>query len=136
MKLDLSSLQKAIASLDEALKAHSVEPKNKFILDSCIQRFEYTYELCWKMLKRYLDTTEANPGDIDSMSFPDLIRTGSEKGLLLNGWDKWKSYREARSITSHTYDEKKAAQVFAEIPGFLKEAEYLFQQIHQRQTGR
>lgn len=45
MKLDLSSLKKAVASLDEALKAHDREPRNKFIIDSCIQRFEYTYEL-------------------------------------------------------------------------------------------
>lgn len=88
------------------------------------------------MLKRYLEMTEASPAEIDGMSFPDLIRTGSEKGLLLHGWDRWKSYREARRITSHTYDEKKAAQVFAEVPGFLKEAEYILQQISQRQSSR
>jgi hypothetical protein len=34
--------------------------------NSVIQCFEFTYELSWKMLKRYLEETEANPSEIDT----------------------------------------------------------------------
>ena len=44
--LDLSSLTKALESLDVAL----AKDKDEFIRDSVIQRFEFTYELSWKFL--------------------------------------------------------------------------------------
>lgn len=128
MKLDLTSFINAINSLEEALQEHS-RNQNSFIRDACIQRFEYTYELSWKMLKRFLEITSANPGDIDEMSFQNLIRSGSERGLLLNGWDIWANYRKARSTTSHVYNEIKANEVFAEIPSFLNEAKYLLKKL-------
>lgn len=133
MKLDITSFERAIASLKEALDAHAVEPQNRFILDSCIHRFEYTYEISWKMLKRFIEATEASPGEVDAMSFADLIRTGSEKGLLKNGWDAWKKYREARAATSHSYNEKKALEVFAQIPAFYEDALFLLSEIRKRQ---
>jgi nucleotidyltransferase substrate binding protein (TIGR01987 family) len=124
MQLDLTSFNKAINSLTEVLDEYK-KNSNVFMRDACIQRFEYTYELAWKMLKRYLEITSANPAELDEMSFQNLIRTGSEKGLLLHGWDKWSSYRKARSTTSHVYDEKKAEEVFATIPGFLEDVKFL-----------
>ncbi|MEY3125209.1 MAG: hypothetical protein RLZZ573_1729 [Pseudomonadota bacterium] len=33
--------------------------------NSVIHCFEFTYELSWKMLKRYLEATEASPADLD-----------------------------------------------------------------------
>ena len=124
-KLDLSALQHALITLREAVDSRKIEPHNTFIRDAMIQRFEYTYELAHKMLKRYLELSEPNSETIDLMSFPELIRTASERGLLLNGWDHWKQYRDARNITSHTYNENKAIQVCLAIPLFLEEAEHL-----------
>lgn len=131
-KLDLSALNKALISLDEALNELKRQPDNKFIRDATIQRFEYTYELSHKMLRRYLEMSEANPGEIDQMSFPTLIRTGSEKKLLLHGWDVWTSYRDARNMTSHVYDEKKAVQVVKIIPDFYQDAAHLFATLERR----
>lgn len=131
-KLDLSSLEKSVASLAEAVVAYQATPTNKFIRDASIQRFEYTYELAHKMLKRYLEISEPNAEEIDQMAFPTLIRTASERGLLLNGWDIWKTYREARNITSHTYDENKAIQVCEVIPAFLEETKYLLAKLKER----
>lgn len=125
MSLDLSSLEKAIAALEEVLAARKAEPGNGFILDSCIQRFEFTYELCWKMLRRHLENTEPAAQPVDAMEFPDLIRTGSERGLLRSGWDRWKVWREARNATSHTYDSTKAQKVAAVVPEFFEEARFL-----------
>jgi len=130
--LDVSSLEQAIASLDEAVTAHRQQETNNFIRDAAIQRFEYTYELSHKMLKRYLEMTEPSAEIIDQMPFPDLIRTASERGLLSKGWDVWKDYRHARNATSHTYNEKKAKEVYAVIPEFLKETNHLLAELKER----
>jgi nucleotidyltransferase substrate binding protein (TIGR01987 family) len=131
MKLDLSSFSKAILSLQESLDEYAIN-KNNFIRDACIQRFEYTYELAWKMLKRHLELVSPNPAELDEMSFQNMIRTGSEKGLLLHGWDTWAAYRKARSTTSHVYNENKAQEVFVQIPEFLKDAKFLLSALQSK----
>ncbi len=133
MRLDLSALKKAVAALEEVLAARKVEIGNGFILDACIQRFEFTYELCWKMLRRHLENTEAAAESIDAMSFPELIRMGSERGLLRSGWDRWKIWREARNATSHTYDVVKAQKVAEVVPDFFEEARFLLEALARAQ---
>lgn len=142
MKLDLTSLVNAIASLESALKVSTPDRLALFDAETrevlkagVIQNFEFTYELSHKMLKRYLEATAASPSDIEEMAFPDLIRTASEKSLLLNGWDVWKDYRKARGTTSHAYDQDKAQEVYRVIPGFLAEAKYLLAQLELRNNG-
>lgn len=134
MTLELTPLEKSIASLNEALQEHAKDEENDFVRDASIQRFEFTYDLSHKMLKRFLEMTSANPAELDKISFQDLIRTGDEKGLLLNGWDVWIGYRKARNITSHTYDEAKAAEVFAIIPDFYEESKFLLEKLQERQS--
>ena len=130
-QIDYSSLSRAVSSLEEGVNAYIKNPENLFIRDATIQRFEYTYELAHKMLKRYLELSEPNAETIDQMAFPALIRTASERGLLLNGWDVWKLYRDARNITSHTYNEEKASNVCKMIPAFLSEVSYLLAKLQQ-----
>lgn len=131
-KLNLSSFEQAVSSLSVALEAAHSKPADLFIRDASIQRFEYTYELCHKMLKRYLEMTEPNAEEIDQMQFAQLIRTGSERGLLLNGWDEWTKYRYARNLTSHTYNEAKAIEVCQIIPDFFKDAKFLLEKLNER----
>lgn len=123
--LDISALEKAISSLGAGLARHGQTPDDDFVRDACIQRFEYTYELSYKMLKRFLEVTSENPAEYDNMSFQNIVRTGSERGLLLNDLPGWIDYRRARGTTSHAYSEEKAREVFAIIPAFLEEARYL-----------
>lgn len=132
MTLDLSSLQNAILRLDEGIQRYYRNISDTQIRDGLIQRFEFTYELSHKMLKRFLESTSPSPAEIDALAFQDLIRTGNEQGLLLSDWAVWRKYREMRSKTSHTYDESIALQVVAEIPAFLNEAQYLIQQLQSR----
>ena len=137
MTIDLSSLQKAIKKLTTnnrlLSQADPLQQETKEAYeDACIQAFEYTYELCHKMLKRCLEQSEASIEVVDQLSFPDLIRKGAEKGLLLHSWDKWTLYRQARNKTSHTYDSDAAREVLVIIPDFLEEANYLFEQINKR----
>jgi len=127
--LILTSFQKALTALDRALTEHARIPDNDFVRDACIQRFELTYELSHKMLKRHLEMTAASPSDIDHMTFQTLIRTGFEQGLLQQSWDHWKTYRTARGTTNHTYDAEKAKDVLAIIPTFYEDALFLYQKL-------
>ncbi|EXI61387.1 hypothetical protein MHD_08900 [Mannheimia granulomatis] len=124
-KLDITSLINAIERLDEGLIRYQQDICDVQIRDGLIQRFEFTYELSHKMLKRYLVSTSASPTLIEQMNFQDIIRTGNEKDLLLGDWTDWKKYRDMRSRTSHTYDEETALEVVAGIPKFLTEVQFL-----------
>ncbi len=81
--------------------------------NSVIQCSEFTYELSWKMLKRFLEATEPNPAEIDVGTFQSLIRLGNERALLRSDWHRWRTYRQARTDSSHAYDASKAEAVFA-----------------------
>lgn len=138
MNLSLTSLEDAISQLEKSLGYyHSdvVQADPGLVLQlraAAIQAFEFTYELSWKMLKRYLKTSEPNPASIENMSFPELIRLGCDKGLLMSELKEWNRYRQKRGTTSHTYDQAKAEEVFKQIPAFLKDAQFLLEQLHAR----
>jgi len=101
-RLDIRSLEKAVDRLQEGLDRYQRDTTDGQIRDGLIQRFEFTYELSHKMLKRYLEATAASPEQYDAMPFPDLIRSGNEQGLLLGDWPRWRAYREMRAKTRHT----------------------------------
>ena len=132
MKLDTTSLGNAVRRLREGLARYEREPKDEQIRDGLIQRFEFTYELSHKMLRRYLKESSASPDEIEQMPFADLVRTGNAQGLLRGDWPAWRRFREMRARTSHTYDAKVASQVTSAIPAFLKEAEHLFAELQRR----
>ena len=132
MSLDITSLGNAVRRLREGLERYKREPTDEQIRDGLIQRFEFTYELTHKMLKRYLKETAASPDDIDRMPFADLVRSGNAQGLLRDDWPAWRRFREMRARTSHTYDTKVASQVASAIPGFLEEAEHFYAELQRR----
>lgn len=131
-KPDLSAFEKAIQRLDEGFQRYQQDITDTQIRDGLIQRFEFTYELSHRMLKRYLEFASATPEQFDRMAFQDLIRSGNEQGLLLGEWPHWKRYRDMRSKTSHTYDEVVALSVVAGIPDFLEEARFLREKLRER----
>ena len=110
--------RRALVTLDEVL---AMTRDTDIVRDAAIQRFEYTYELCWKMLKRRLEEDAATPAEIDRMSFRELLREGAARGLVADP-SVWMRYRELRNLTAHTYDEAKADQVRQAIPAFQRDA--------------
>ena len=132
MALDTTSFHAACRRLASGLDEARAEPHREVVRDGVIQRFEYTYELSHKVLRRFLEDTEPAPDTVKELGFPGLIRLGSERGLLRNGWDVWARYRVARGTTSHTYAKEKAETVFALIPAFLEDARALLDAIERR----
>jgi len=126
--IDYSPLGRAVQRLREGLAALEREPANTLYPDGVIQRFEFTYGLCASSLKRRLAHAEA-AAPASEMTFPTLIRTASEYGLLRSGWDLWSEFRLARNLTSHVYNEEVAQQVIERLPAFAQEAEFLYGQL-------
>jgi len=109
-------LKKAIA----ALKNATVQPKNEYTRDATIQRFEYTYELSWKMLKRYL----AEESGTTEFNIKNLYREAGRQELI-GDVEKWFSYHAARNLTSHTYNEQTAEETYEIAKDFVSDAEKL-----------
>lgn len=121
--LILTPLQKATASLASAI----AQPKNEFIRDAVIQRFEYTYELAWKFIKRDL-SEDVGSEAINGLNRKDLFRIAADKGLI-NDPLPWFTYHKARNETSHTYNEKTAEETYIVALQFVKDAQYLLNKL-------
>jgi nucleotidyltransferase substrate binding protein (TIGR01987 family) len=130
--LDITPLVNAIDRLGEGLGRHQSEPADDQLRDGLIQRFEFTYELSHRMLRRFIRQTAASPEQVDRMAFQDLIRTANQQGLLLGDWPAWRRYRDSRAKTSDAYHAKTAQEVADTIPGFLAEAEHLREELRKR----
>ncbi len=92
-----------------------------------IQNFEFTYELCWKYIQRWirinLSIEQAEP-----RTRKDLFRIAAKKGLIQKP-ESWFEYTNARNETVHTYDEAKSEYVFKTATVFLDDAEFLLKQL-------
>ncbi|WP_369930470.1 HI0074 family nucleotidyltransferase substrate-binding subunit [Xanthomonas sp. NCPPB 2632] len=120
-----------MARLTEGWIRYQQDITDTQIRDGLIQRFEFTYEISHKMLKRFLEMTSANPAEFDGMTFQDQIRSANERSLLRGDWPAWRRYRDMRGRTSHTYAEEVALQVVTGIPDFIEEARYLLKRLQE-----
>jgi nucleotidyltransferase substrate binding protein (TIGR01987 family) len=135
IKLDYSSLEKAVSTLSIAWKSYEansnrLSPADRDIMrDGVIQRFEYTFELAWKTIKRYLEIYGLEKAD--TLTNRDLFRIGAEQGLIEDP-SSWFNYMIERNRTSHVYDVAVANDVFHTAGNFLKDAAYLLDQLNKR----
>ena len=104
------SYKKSLGRLREILQAEAT-PANK---DSAIQRFELTYELAWKSVQRYLrekDVVARTPRD----AFVEAFSAG-----LIDDDPGWIEMGRDRNITSHTYNEQLADEIYGRISRHFK----------------
>jgi hypothetical protein len=85
-KIDFTAFEDALKTFEEAIK---FPPKSDLEWDGVIQRFEYTFELCWKSIRKLL--LEQGRNEVSSSPKP-LFRD--------------------------TYNKKTAEEVFADIQDF------------------
>lgn len=104
----LADLRRAVDRLRQALD----RPEDEFLRDACIQRFEFSFELSWKgvqALARLYGQECPSP----RAAFSTALR---------NEWihdeESWLDMLEARNLTSHTYRESVAQDVYRELPRF------------------
>ena len=138
MALDLSSLTDAVASLESALDVadHFIN-SGKFskkeievVKAGVIQNFEFTYELCWKFMKRWLDINHSESFTA-GITRKQLFRYALEN-LLIEDFDRWLAYHELRNKTSHTYDELISAEIFKSARQFHNDAKMFLKAIEKK----
>ncbi|MEQ3723673.1 HI0074 family nucleotidyltransferase substrate-binding subunit [Alcanivorax sp.] len=104
MKLD--EFTRAVYRLDDAIR----QEKNEFIRDSVIQRFEFSVELAWKTAKKTMGVSTSAPKDV--------IREMAQSGYI-EDVATWLKAIDMRNLSSHTYKENLAEQVYTFACDFL-----------------
>ena len=138
MALELSSLQKAVSALagvlaksdDREFMSHQDEVTRNAIRAGVIQHFEFTYELCWKFIKRWLEMN-VSPTGIDGVTRRELFRLAAENRLI-DDVNEWMRYHEARNLTSHTYQPEIAEKVYGTCHEFARAAARLLAALEKR----
>lgn len=101
----------ALDTLDELA---GLEP-GKILRDASIQRFEYSFEAAWKAAQAVLldrfGVQAGSPKPVIRASFENGILDEPETRLALAMVDH-------RNLTSHTYNEALADEIFAALPGY------------------
>lgn len=80
------------------------------IKEGLIQRFEYTHELAWNVMKDFL----AEVGEVKIFGSKDATREAFAAGLITEG-EVWMDMIKSRNNTSHTYNEATADAIFNKI---------------------
>jgi nucleotidyltransferase substrate binding protein (TIGR01987 family) len=136
--LELSSLQKAVAALaavlaksdDAEFMSHLDEVARNAIKAGVIQHFEFTYELCWKFIKRWLEMN-ISPTAADGVTRRELFRLGAEN-LLIDDVEQWMRYHEARNLITHIYQPEIAERVYNTAHDFARDAALLLAALEAR----
>lgn len=104
--------------------ATEIESPSDLEKEGTIQRFEFTHELAWKVMKDYL-TFEGITGIVGSRS---ATREAFNKGLITDG-QTWMDMIESRSKTVHTYIDEILEQEYDLI---VDKYHPLFELFHQK----
>lgn len=131
-QLDLTSFRRALQSLEEVINIYNADKENLITRDSMIQRFEYTYSIALKMIKRFFSQGAFVLENIEGMTFNEMIRQANKMGLLKTNLEKWDVFRQKRNLTSHTYDETVAQEVVSIIEDFAQEAKFLLKKLEEK----
>lgn len=118
-----SNFNKALDKLDQAVKKIRVDyavdddgnvAEDEFLDDiikeGLIQRFEYTHELAWKVMKDFLEDV----GEVKMYGSKDATKEAFAAELIEDG-DVWMEMIISRNMTSHTYNEETADEIFNNI---------------------
>jgi nucleotidyltransferase substrate binding protein (TIGR01987 family) len=126
-KLILTPFRDAVLTLEEVLLK---QPTDDVVRDASIKRFEYSFELAWKLMKRVLEV-DYNQAETDMLTKKDLFRQAHEIGLITDP-QAWFKYLDARNRTAHEYSETAANAVYASAKRFLPDAKKLLVELEKR----
>jgi nucleotidyltransferase substrate binding protein (TIGR01987 family) len=103
----LNDYKRATSRLKEATEIQIVAD---IVYDGVIQRFEFTFELSWKLMKMFLEYV----GITEVRSPRTTIREAFSYGLIEDG-EQWIDMMVDRNKTSHLYDEEEAKIIYAKV---------------------
>lgn len=103
-----SDLTQALKKLEQAL----AQPETEYTRDSAIQRFEFTFEMSWKIMHSVVKITKPKIIGVKA-----IIREAADLGLIDNP-GSWLKFLESRNLTVHTYKQDLAKKIYEEIKTF------------------
>ena len=103
---------KALQSLSDAVALSRQRALSELEEQGLIQAFEFTHELAWNVLKDYLEAQ----GFVELIGSKNATRQAF-KNVLLEDGEAWMDMIKARNLTSHTYQDKIAADIVKDILG-------------------
>ena len=138
MALDFSSLKKALSFFEQSMQVTEEAPKNpawnerfhQTLQAGLIQHFEFTYELSWKFMKRWI-VSEAGRRDAEGVSRRELFRIAKEEKLI-DDVTAWFEFHQARNLTSHTYNTDTAKEVAEATKKFGPKARLLLSRLEEK----
>lgn len=109
-----ANYRKALVKLTQAVDLLSKQTGGETVVDELlqeglIQRFEYTHELAWKVMKDYAEYQ----GYTDVRGSRDAIRKALEMNLIDD--KRWMETIEDRNLTVHNYDNEIALEIYNNI---------------------
>ncbi|WP_305906756.1 nucleotidyltransferase substrate binding protein [Methylomarinum sp. Ch1-1] len=110
-KQRFSNFEKAFLQLKQAVETYD-DNADAIIKEGIIQRFEFTHELAWKVMKDFLEY-EGYQNITGSRS---ATRGAFNIDLLENG-QAWMDMIESRNRTVHTYQESILEQEYKKVSG-------------------
>ena len=130
MSLELDGLRKAIRALGDLLAVGEdhrrmeqlTEVERNGLRVGVIRYFEFTYELSWNSIKRWLQ--ENRDPSVTVGARRHIFRIAAREGLIHDP-EGWMEYTSARNLTSHTYRKEIADRVYGEVPAFLRASRQL-----------
>jgi nucleotidyltransferase substrate binding protein (TIGR01987 family) len=96
------NFSRAFLLLREAVEIMDIRELTQLEKEGCIQRFEYTWELAWKVMKDYL---EHEGIALDTVTPAAVIRAAFAARLIGHG-EMWMKALDARNKMAHTYNFK------------------------------
>ena len=120
-----SNFSRAYSLLREALE-NGVEPLNQLELEGVIQRFEFTFELSWNLLK---DRLEYDGVVLATVTPRNVIREAYSAKLIAD-CETWIDMLTDRNLMSHTYDFDRFKAVVENIHSrYLKVLNDIYQRL-------
>lgn len=99
----LDSFTRALKRLAQIVNESKRRQLNEFELDSVVQRFEFTHECAWKLMKSYAEFQ----GENTITGSRDASRWAFENHIIEDG-QVWMEMIRSRNETSHQYDDQVA----------------------------
>ena len=121
----LESCRQALDTLDEALQM----PFSIIVRDGTIQRFEYSFESIWKLLKVYLAEYEGIICSSPKQCFREALNTNL---LTAEEAADCLAMTDDRNMTSHTYIEAVAEAIYQKLPRYASLMRKLLTQIEEK----
>ena len=116
-KLRFENYCEALKTLEEIIPRYG--ELSELEKDGLIQRFEFTFELTWKLLN-----VVVRESGIEVYGPKNTFREAEKLGLIHN-INVWFDFLYARNLSTHTYEEKTAEEVYKEAKLFCDAVEKL-----------